>query len=100
MKHRWLQVLHLRLRSLFRRGQVERELEEELQFHLEQDRDEARERGMTLHEAESRARKRLGGMARIQEECRDMRRTNFVERPQQDVRYACECWRTALDSRW
>jgi len=33
---RWLYSLPLRVRSLFRRNAVERELDEELQFHLEQ----------------------------------------------------------------
>ena len=32
----WLYIIPLRLRSLFRRRQVEQELNEELQFHLEQ----------------------------------------------------------------
>ena len=31
----WVYALPLRLRSLFRRGSVERELDEELQYHLE-----------------------------------------------------------------
>jgi hypothetical protein len=34
--NRWLSTLPLRLRSLFRRGRVEKELNDELQFHLEQ----------------------------------------------------------------
>src|ERR1700730_9249269 len=32
----WLYTIPLRVRSIFRRAQVERELEEELRFHLEQ----------------------------------------------------------------
>jgi hypothetical protein len=32
----WLYTIPLRLRSMFRRAQVEQELDEELRFHLEQ----------------------------------------------------------------
>ncbi|MGA2629271.1 MAG: permease prefix domain 1-containing protein [Terriglobia bacterium] len=32
---RWLDQMALRVRSLFRRERVEREMEEELRFHLE-----------------------------------------------------------------
>jgi hypothetical protein len=33
---RWLYTLPLRLRTLFRRGEIEQELDEELRYHLEQ----------------------------------------------------------------
>ena len=33
---RWLYTLPLRLRSIFRRSQVEKELDDELRFHLDQ----------------------------------------------------------------
>ena len=32
---RWLYTLPLRLRSVFRRGRVEQELDEELRYHVE-----------------------------------------------------------------
>ena len=44
---RWRYVLPLRLRSLFRGTAVERELDEELQFHLERQIELNVERGMT-----------------------------------------------------
>ena len=31
----------------------------------------------------------MGGLTQIQEECRDMRRTNYIENLVQDLRYAC-----------
>ena len=34
---RWLDILRLRLRSLFRRGVVEQELDRELRFHLDKE---------------------------------------------------------------
>jgi hypothetical protein len=37
---RWIKALHLRLRSLLRRGRVEQELDEELRYHLDHLRDD------------------------------------------------------------
>jgi predicted permease len=78
----------MRLRSLIRRNRVERELDKELRFHLEQQIEENRQRGATGTEAHYAALRRLGHLAQIQEECRDMRRTNYIENLLQDLRYA------------
>ncbi len=86
--HRRLNVLRMRVRTLLRKKQVERELEKELRFHLEQEIEEAQARGLSPDEARLAAKKRIGGIAQIQEECRDMRRTKFVESLGQDLRYA------------
>lgn len=85
---RWRDILRMRARSLLRRAKVERELEKELRFHLDREIEEGRAHGLSLEEARERAMRRIGGIAQIQEECRDMRRTNFVESLGQDVRYA------------
>ena len=87
MKRR-LDVLRLRLRTLFRRGNVERELDKELAFHLAQQIEENIARGMSPRDASDAAQRALGGRTQIQEECRDMRRTNFVETLLSDLRYA------------
>ena len=87
-KHRWPDILRMRARSLLRRRRVERELEKELRFHIEQDIEEGRIRGLSPDEARSAALRKLGGVTQIQEECRDMRGTNFIENLGQDVRYA------------
>jgi hypothetical protein len=44
---RWFYTVPLRLRSLFRRRRVERELGEELQYHLERQIEEYAARGLT-----------------------------------------------------
>ena len=44
-------MLPLRLRSLFRAGRVEQELDEELRYHLERQIEQNIERGMTPEEA-------------------------------------------------
>ncbi len=84
---RWIYKFPLRLRSLFRKSRVEEELTEELRFHLEKLIEEKIEMGMTREEARYAALRELGGMEQIKEECRDMRRVNYVESLLQDVRY-------------
>jgi predicted permease len=87
-KRRWHDILRMRFRSVLRRAAVERELEKELRFHLDQAIEEGRAKGLSATEAHSVATKRLGGISQIEEECRDMRKTNFVESLGQDLRYA------------
>ena len=84
---RWLYKLPLRLRSLFRRSTVEQELAEELRFHLEKLIEEKATKGMTREEARYAALRELGGVEQTKEECRDMRRVNYIESFVQDVRY-------------
>src|SRR5213082_1160095 len=84
---RMLDKVRLRLRSLFRRPNVEFELETELRFHLDQLIEENISSGMPPEEARRAAQRMIGGIAQYKEECRDMRRVNFVEDLVQDVRY-------------
>jgi predicted permease len=84
---RWLYKLPLRLRSLFKRGRVEQELSNELRFHLEKLTEDNVAKGMTPEEARYAALRELGGVEQIKEECRDMRRVNWLENILQDVRY-------------
>jgi predicted permease len=85
---RSLDLLRLRLRSLFLRGQVEKELHAELAFHLEQQTAEFVAAGMTPVEARHAAHRVLGNVGKIEEDCRDMRRTRWIETFLQDLRYA------------
>jgi hypothetical protein len=84
---RFLEKARLRLRSLFRRPNVDLELEAELHFHLDQLMEENISAGMPPDEARRAAQRIIGGIAQYKEECRDMRRVNFVEDLVQDVRY-------------
>jgi len=61
---RVLQKLHLRLRSLFRKGRVERELSEEVRFHLEKLIEEKIAEGMKREEARYAALRELGGSSK------------------------------------
>jgi putative ABC transport system permease protein len=85
---RWIYKLPLRFRSLLRKSRVEKELSEELRFHLEKLIEEKVGKGMTPQEARYAALRELGGVEQIKEECRDMRRVNYIENCFQDVRYA------------
>src|SRR5437667_4609016 len=84
---RWFYNLPLRFRSLFLKSSVEQELAEELRFHLGKLTEEYVAKGMTLEEARYAALRELGGVEQVKEECRDMRRVNYLEDFLQDVRY-------------
>jgi predicted permease len=84
---RWSYKLPLRFRSLFRRSRVEQELTDELRFHLQKLIEDNTAKGMKPEQARNAARRELGGVEQIKEECRDMRRVNFIENLIQDVRY-------------
>ncbi len=84
---RWFYKLPLRLRSLFRKDQVEQELGDELRFHLEKLTEARVAQGMTPEEARYAAWRELGGVEQIKEECRDMRGLNPIESFLQDLRY-------------
>src|SRR5207244_11279844 len=84
---RWLYKLPLRFRSLFRKSTVERELSDELRFHLEKLVEERIAKGVTPEDARYAALRELGGVEQIKEECRDMRRVNHIENFIRDFRY-------------
>src|SRR5262245_10880856 len=83
----WSDLLH-RLRALFRRKQVEAELDDELRFHFERAVDKHLAAGLTREQAVRRARLAFGGIEQVKEECRDARGISFLETTLQDVRYA------------
>ena len=78
----------LRVRSLLGRPGVERELDKELWFHFDQQVQENVGKGMSPGDARAAAARSFGGLVQIQEECRDMRRTNQLETIWNDLRYA------------
>jgi macrolide transport system ATP-binding/permease protein len=76
---RALNKVRLRLRSLFSRPDVERELEAELRFHLDQLVDENVAAGAAPDEARRLALFSIGGLTQFQEECRDMWQVNYID---------------------
>jgi macrolide transport system ATP-binding/permease protein len=85
---RLLYTVPLRFRSLFRRDQVEQDLEDEFRDHLERRIDADVARGMTPDEARYAALRALGGVEQRKEECRDSRHVNLVDHAIQDLRFA------------
>ena len=65
MFHRIKSEIAYRLRTLFRRAEVERELEAELQFHLEREVAMRMKAGEARANAERIARAEFGGVERI-----------------------------------
>ena len=87
MEHWWFTV-PLRLRSLLRGGAVERELDEELQFHLEHKIEEGIAKGLSPEEARYAAMRAMGGLEQKKEEIRATRRVNWLTDFVADVRFA------------
>ena len=85
---RWFHQMNLRLQTLFQRNRVERELEEEFQFHIEQRIELEIARGLSPEDARSAALRAMDGVQLRKEECRDMRRANYVDDLLRDLQYA------------
>src|SRR5580698_3805941 len=84
---RRLQSISNWLRSFFRRNTVEQELGSELRFHIERQAEENIAAGMNPEEARRAAMREFGGVEHVKEECRDTRRTNYLENLLNDIRY-------------
>ena len=80
--------LRFRWRAIFRRAEVERELDEELRFHLEHEAAKLERRGLDASEAQRQARLQFGGLDRTKEESRDARGVRALESILRDLRYA------------
>ncbi|HEX6315808.1 MAG TPA: ABC transporter permease, partial [Gemmatimonadaceae bacterium] len=80
--------LRYRLRALFRRDAMERELDQELQFHIEQETAKHLRAGLPPDEARRRARATFGGMEGVKDDTRDARGLVALETLAQDLRYA------------
>jgi predicted permease len=84
----WLQGLLVRARALFERRAMERELDEELRFHVERETDKLVAQGMTLDAARREALRRFGGVERYKEACRDERGIRLADEIRQDIGFA------------
>jgi putative ABC transport system permease protein len=77
-----------RLRALLWRGAVERELDEELRFHLELETTKNVEAGMSPADARRKALVDFGGIEQTKEVHRDVRGGRWIEEALADARYA------------
>ena len=80
--------IRYRFRAVFRRRAVERDLDDELRFHLEQEARKLEGTGLAPEEALRRARLAFGGVERIKDDTRDVSGVSWLETFGQDLRYA------------
>jgi predicted permease len=81
------------LSRLFGRRRLERELNQELEFHLEEEIRRLVAVGVDPKEARRRARLELGGVEQVKEEVRDVRGTRWVEDLLGDVKFSLRMMR-------
>ena len=73
--------------AMLRRSRMEREMDEEMRFHIEAHAADLVSHGVPQHEALRRARLQFGGMEMTKEECRDAVGVSFLETLLQDLRH-------------
>jgi predicted permease len=75
------------VRSFLRRRTVDRELDEELRFHLDEMEASAASHGDDPADARRRARRDMGSLDQVKEACRDMRTLRPVDDVLRDLRF-------------
>lgn len=83
---KFLDSLRSRLSALFLPSQVNAEMEEELQSHIEHRADDLQRSGVARPEALRQARIEFGGQERIKDECYEALGGNYVDTTIQDIR--------------
>ena len=83
-----LSDIRFRLRALFDRGAMDRELNEELRFHIEAETEKYLRAGMTRPAAERMARIAFGSVDSSAESARDARGLAVLDSLEQDLRFA------------
>jgi predicted permease len=76
-----------RFLATFRKRRLDRELDDELRFHLESEIEENRRRGMSAEQARYEAQRSFGGVEQVKEAYRDRRSIPLIETLLQDLRY-------------
>lgn len=77
-----------RVAGAFRTKRRDRDLSEELEFHLTQRQRRYRDEGMSTTDASQRAHRDFGGLERWKERCRDASTIRFLEDLQRDLHLA------------
>jgi macrolide transport system ATP-binding/permease protein len=82
-----IRVFLSRLSGLFRTGRLESDMDEEFDFHLQNDVAENLRKGMSPDDALAAARRRFGGVAQAKEAYREARSLPFLQVFWQDLRF-------------
>jgi putative ABC transport system permease protein len=88
-----LSDIRFRFRAIFRRGEVERELAEELQFHVDVEAERLVREGVAPDEARRQGRLSIGGVEQVKEATRDARGLVWLDALRQDLRWAARSLR-------
>lgn len=91
----WYHALRLRWRALLDRRRLDRDLEDELRFHLEMKAERAAQAGVDAEEAMRTARLQFGSPMSWKEAIREMWSFGWIEGIVQDLRYAVRSLRNA-----
>src|SRR5215470_15527078 len=90
-----LRILASRIRGLFEHANADRELDAEVQSHLEMLAQRFLSQGMSAEEARHAARRQFGGIAQLKEELHERRGLPQLEILWRDIRYALRQLRNA-----
>jgi macrolide transport system ATP-binding/permease protein len=82
-----IRVFLRRLSGLFRTGRLERDMDEEFDFHLQNEVAENLRKGMSPDQALAAARRRFGGVAQVKEAYREAHSLPFLQVLWQDLRF-------------
>ncbi|HTS13982.1 MAG TPA: ABC transporter permease, partial [Candidatus Limnocylindrales bacterium] len=88
MPHEWLAEAWLRAKALVKRSRLERDLEEEIQFHLAMRAEKNRALGIGAKDAKAAAHQRFGNVTLVKQDCREAWIFTGLETLWQDLRYA------------
>lgn len=88
-----IRIAFSRIAGLFGWGRRERELEEEVRFHIDSQVEDNLRRGMSRSDAEAAARRSFGGVVQMQERYRDYGRIALMENLWRDTRFGLHMMR-------
>jgi putative ABC transport system permease protein len=84
-----------RLRALLHDRQLDRDLQQQIDAHLDEATDAYIEQGLSPEDARRAALRTFGGVAQVQEVHRDMRTFGWLDDARRDIRYALRTLRRA-----
>ena len=90
---KFLDSLRFRVASLFRRSQMNADMDEEFQSHVQHRAEDLERSGLSRAEAERRARIEFGGHVRYKEETQEAAGGAFLDSLWQDLRFAARMLR-------
>src|SRR5213594_2658823 len=81
------------IKALFRRQELDQQLDREVRFHIEQQTEDLMATGLSREEARRRVTIDFGGQDLVKEQCRDVRGVRWIEDLWQDLTYGARLLR-------